>query len=200
MIHAQWVFMNNIFIKNHPRTNIRSHYDHDLVEGEFAKSFNKYYSSNFDKIHGLHKRYRCDTIREIPVSNLGIADMISISWRLNSNRFNKLNQEESSLSDFTLRAFEFKITDWKKGLMQAHRYSYFSHSTILVVHSEILETALQGFETFKKLNVGLWGYSPKKDVVKKIFTPRPNKKYVKKYFTQVTEKARNFLTESEPIA
>lgn len=191
--------MNNIYLKEHPITNLNN-FQYENLEERFAESFNSYYQANFDKIHGLRKKYLCNTIREVPVSNLGIADMISIAWQYDSRQFHKLKNENKSFSDFTLRAFEFKISNWKKGLMQAHRYSYFSHSTILVVPLEILESATQGFKTFKKLNVGLWGYDPKENVVKRIFTPRPNKRYVEKYFMQVTEKAKTFLTESEPIA
>ena len=94
--------MANIYLKNHPRTNITDHDNQNLAEESFGESFDRYYSMNFDKIHGLHNNNGCDTIREIPISNLGIADMISISWRLNSKRLSKLKKAEGSLSDYTL--------------------------------------------------------------------------------------------------
>jgi hypothetical protein len=190
--------MDNIYLERHPLENLKNYSKTEMLEKNFSERFNCYYLKNFEKIHGLRSQYRCSVIREIPVANLGIADMISISWNSDLN-LKQLLEDVDTNSTFTLRAFEFKIQNWKKGLMQAHRYSYFSNSTILVIPIELLESALTGYDTFKKLNVGLWGFDSENGFVRKIFTPRPNNNYIEKYFSQVASKASSFLTESQPI-
>jgi hypothetical protein len=83
--------------------------------------------------------------------------------------------------DPTVRAFEFKLSDWHKGLMQAHRYKYFSHASILVLPKHKMKTVGPQIDLFRKLRVGLWGFSPKTGTITCSYTPRPIKQHIAKY-------------------
>jgi len=75
----------------------------------------------------------------------------------------------------TVRAFEVKLSDWRRGLMQAHRYSFFSDAAILVIPDSKLPLAKKSLPTFRSLNVGLWGYNEISKAITKVLTPRPKR-------------------------
>ena len=92
-------------------------------EAKFAEQFVRVYYDKFLKIHSRTRKNRTLFIREMPVSGNGIADLFVLSWS------HSLAVQESESLDLeqlnpTLRAFEFKMSDWRSGLMQAHRYKY----------------------------------------------------------------------------
>lgn len=188
---------NNIYLKAQPIDNIRNDND-SYPETIFGDSFSNFYSENYLKIHSGSTIKHCNVIREVPIQNLGITDMVSLATKTKVNFADKSINEKEFEETLRIRAFEFKINDWKKGLIQANRYKYFSHSTVLVVPLNTLVNALQALDTFKRLNVGLWGYDYESNVIKKVFTPRPNKKYSEKYFNIFKQKAFTFLTQSQP--
>jgi hypothetical protein len=83
--------------------------------------------------------------------------------------------------DPTVRAFEFKLADWRKGLMQAHRYKCFSHASILVLPTHKIKCVEPRLDIFRKLRVGLWGFSPESGTIACVYTPRPIKQKIAKY-------------------
>lgn len=190
---------NNIYLRTHPIDNIVNSNDY-YPETEFGNSFSNFYSENYLKIHSGSTIKYCKVIREVPIQNLGITDMVSLATKKKINFLDKSINEGEFEYSLRIRAFEFKINDWKKGLIQANRYKYFSHSTILVVPLDTFDNALKALDTFKRLNVGLWGYDCGSSVIRKAFTPRPNKKYSEKYFNILKQKAIEFLTQSQPIS
>lgn len=152
---------------NHPQNNLNS-FPKESPEENFAKHFSQYYKDNFSKVHRTKAENNALFIREVPVSFAGIADLLVFNWKGNRSF-------ESVISDSTIRAFEFKIDNWRSGLKQAYRYKNYSNSSILVMPLEKTKPALKYLNTFQTLKVGLWGYDFKTNKLVKHFTPRPTK-------------------------
>ena len=118
--------------------------------------------------------------REAPISGNGIADLLVFNW------FSQENQPLSKFNDFldlnpTIRAFEFKLKNWRSGIMQAHRYKYFSNSSILVVPKGKLKSIDSDLDIFRTLRVGLWAFNPETGGITIRYTPRPKKQHIPKY-------------------
>lgn len=141
-------------------------------EHEFGNHFVRWFGSLADK--------NIVAIRELPVPGSGIADLVVVK----EHDCVKINQPKT-----TVQAFEFKIKDWRKGLMQAHRYKYFSNSSILVVPSHTVKSAEKSIDLFKQLGVGLWAFNVSSLTVTKRFTPRPKKVMDAKRAAYVLDKA-----------
>jgi hypothetical protein len=120
----------------------------------FADTFSKSFNSNII------------AIRELPVPGSGIADFVVIKP---SESIKKSNSKTS------VQAFEFKLKNWRNGLMQAHRYKYFSNSSILVMPMDNIKPAQESLDLFKQLGVGLWAFNASSGAITKRFTPRPKK-------------------------
>jgi hypothetical protein len=97
--------------------------------------------------------------------------------KTNDNSQNLVSKIDSSV----IRAFELKISDWRRAMMQAHRYRYFANSSIVVLHSDKLKNAFEYIDTFKKIHVGLWAFNPKNNKIITCYTPRPRKPLEPKY-------------------
>lgn len=180
--------VDNLGIYEHPSYNPQNNFSlidpKKTPEAKFAEQFAMAYRDRFTKIHYGTNKCRTLFVREVPVFGNGIPDLLVFSW---SN-----DQEKELLSplDFeklapTLRAFEFKVSDWRKGLMQAHRYKYFSHASILVLPSQKIKPAEQRIDLFRKLRIGLWGFSPETGSIGCFYTPRP----IKQEFVKNRQKA-----------
>ena len=70
-----------------------------------------------------------------------------------------------------LTAFELKLRDWRKGIVQAYRYRYFCDSSIVVLPGDVADRVSERLELFASLDVGLWSFDPDTDGIKKYFTP-----------------------------
>ena len=107
--------------------------------------------------------------REFGVDGCGRADVLFLSWSAASGEddFHAL-----ALKTLRLTAIEGKISDWRKGLMQASHYRHFANRSLLVLSPDVCSTALNYIETFRNLQVGLWSFDSKSNRIKKHFTPR----------------------------
>ena len=65
-----------------------------------------------------------------------------------------------------------KLADWRKGLAQAYRYSYFANLVVLVLPPGLATTAKADLGMFRESNIGLWSFDPASGVIRKWFTPR----------------------------
>jgi len=102
--------------------------------------------------------------------------------------------------DPTVRAFEFKLSDWRKGLMQAHRYKFFSNVSVLVLPKHKMKSVAPEIDIFRRLRVGLWGFSPEKGTIVCLYTPRPIKQPVPKYGERAIRlAAQSFRSQFSPI-
>lgn len=158
---------------HHPANNfVKGDFWGDQSEHEFgncfAKTFNKLSDSNVI------------AIRELPVPGFGIADFIVI-------KTTKCIKKNSSRT--TVQAFEFKLKNWRSGLMQAHRYKYFSNSSVLVIPMDKIKLAQKSLDLFKRLGVGLWAFNLFSGTITKKFTPRPQKVLDSKRTAYVLDRA-----------
>lgn len=173
----------------HPLANLRSNYSQCEPEAKFTAAFAQAYSAKAYKIHTGSTRTNLLLTKELPVNGYGIADLVAVFWK-NEHNNPQAAAALPSVSDdkFTIRVFESKLGDWKKGVMQAHRYSYFADAAFLVYPMEKVEKLQDKIGTFQKLGVGLWGFDEKTGAIRPIYTPRPRKPRVLKHRTPALER------------
>jgi hypothetical protein len=107
--------------------------------------------------------------REFALDGFGRADVVFMAW---THPDSDGDFTAMSLKSLSITAIEGKISDWRKGLMQASRYRFFANRALLVLPPEVCSIAFGYLETFRKLNVGLWQFNPDTGVIRKHFTPR----------------------------
>jgi hypothetical protein len=107
--------------------------------------------------------------REFALDGFGRADVLFMAWRRTDapEDFTAL-----ALKSLCLTAIEGKLSDWRKGLMQASRYRFFANRALLILPPAIASSALEFLATFRDLNVGLWEFEPATCHIRKHFTPR----------------------------
>lgn len=156
-----------------PENNFQINGVKPTQEDEFTNSFIKVYQKKYLDIHTRSSKKNTLLIKNFPVTGNGVADILGISW---SGEMEHDFPPISELGNYslTIRAFEVKISNWKKGLMQAHRYRYFSHASILVVPMRKFNLICSNIDLFKTLNIGIWFFDMEKEIINNYFTPRPN--------------------------
>ena len=172
----------------HPIFNFRQYSKRRHSEDEFAESFSIFYKNRFQKIHPRTSIKSTLFVRELPVAGNGIADLVVFGWT-RSHIDITAGLDELIAEKPIIRAIEFKISDWRRGLMQTHRYKHFSDASILVIPSSKIKTALLHLDTFRTLRIGLWGYDMERETIRKAYTPRPKLQAVGKYKTAALRKA-----------
>jgi hypothetical protein len=107
--------------------------------------------------------------REFALEGFGRADVLFMAWKpaADGGDFTAM-----SLRSLSITAIEGKMSDWRKGLMQASRYRFFANRSLLVLPPKVCATALGYLQTFRDLNVGLWQFNPETGAIRKHFTPR----------------------------
>ena len=101
--------------------------------------------------------------REFPMSGYGTTDFLWVDFPLKSKKLSPEN--------LRITSFEFKLDNWRKALMQAYRYSYFSNRSIVILPQEIASRAAYHSEVFEHLGVGLWSFGRQDTTIKEIYTP-----------------------------
>jgi hypothetical protein len=165
---------------HNPQQNLSAGVTKQNPEAKFAEQFALAYRDRFTKIHSGTSKWETLFVREVPVFGNGIPDLLALSWSHDRAMQGSTCLDLEKL-DPTVRAFEFKLSDWRKGLMQAHRYKYFSHASILVLPNHKMKSVEPRIDIFRKLRVGLWGFSPEKGTIACFYTPRPIKRQIAKY-------------------
>ena len=101
--------------------------------------------------------------KHFALSGFGIADFVWIAWREASGGIEgsalTLERLKARIAKHQLKAFEMKLTDWRKGLSQAYRYGFFADRAILVLPPNTAATAAKSKSLFQKLGVGLWSFN-----------------------------------------
>lgn len=158
-----------------PELNFPGRYPNDKnEEARFTLEFARSYSINHSYIHHKTNKTKIACVRHVAINGFGIADLVSISWTSFRNKTGLSIDEFLRINKPTVRAFEVKLVNWRKGMTQAHRYKYFADAAILVIPYEKIFNALEYLETFKKIHIGIWGFDIKSMRIIPIFTPRPN--------------------------
>lgn len=107
------------------------------------------------------------TGREFALEGFGRADLLFITWRTADENFTA-----RTIRDLRITAFEAKLKDWRKGLVQASRYRHFANRSLLVLPPSTALIALPFVQTFRALNVGLWEFDSSTARLRRHFTPR----------------------------
>jgi hypothetical protein len=184
--------------KNLPRKNFGSKWNVCDTEDQFALSFTEEYNRKYNSVHSGSPKLNRILAREVPMSRFGIADLVTVSWDPYFKGFPFSDSQPPPRT--TIRAFEFKLSNWRKGLMQAYRYSFFADASVLVLPSSKISVAKQFLGTFVRLNIGLWGFNEVTHSIYMLFTPRPrypaNKSHRDKVLENVIDMAKWSLKSS----
>lgn len=174
-----------------PQQNLSSRVAKRNPESKFTEQFALAYQDRFRKIHSGTSKWKTLFVREVPVFGNGIPDLLALSWSHNRAVHLSTCLDLEKL-DPTVRAFEFKLTNWRRGLMQAHRYKFFSHVSILVLPSHKMKSVKAQIDIFRKLRVGLWSFSPETGAITCFYTPRP----IKQKFAEYRQRALRLAAQA----
>lgn len=114
---------------------------------------------------------------QFAVPGFGIADYVFVE----SNRH--------------ITAFEFKISDWRKGLAQAARYKCYAHRSFLVVPQTIAHRIEPFFKGLREINIGLCTFDSQAGIINTIYNPKFNKPFSKNAHNNalsILSRKRNF--------
>ena len=137
------------FNSRNPRKNLPAEVRSKQAEGRFQNDFLKVW---------LKKNKRVGVGgAQFELSNYGIADYIWVN------------------SSGQIDAFEFKLNDWKGGLMQAMRYRGYARRSYLVVPNTISERILAVADALRRTNVGVYTFDRINKEIKLLMSPRPAK-------------------------
>lgn len=172
---------------HHPEKNLPGRNPHRITkEDRFTLNFIRSYREQFSSIHHRSPKTEIVLIRQMAINSFGIADLVSISWPPDKHKriYNTI-EEFLATSRPTIRAFEIKLDNWRKGLIQTNRYRYYANTSILILPNNKCISAMSYIDTFHRIHVGLWGFD---DISKRIFpyyTPRPSSEMEAKYRLRV---------------
>jgi hypothetical protein len=184
---------------HNPQLNLSAYVTKQNPEADFAEQFTLAYRDRFRKIHSGTSKWKALFVREVPVFGSGIPDLPALSWAQDRHA-NSLTCLDLEKLDPTVRAFEFKLSNWRKGLMQAHRYKFLAHVSILVLPKHKMKTVESQIDIFRKLRVGLWSFSPETGAIACFYTPRPTKQQVAKYRERAIRlAAQSFCSQLSPL-
>ena len=173
------------FKTRHPRRNLPVRIRRKRGESNFVSAFSRAYIAAIAP-HGIGGS-------EFALSGFGIADFVWLAWRQSAANEDgtalSVENIKSQLALQKLTAFEMKLTDWRKGLAQAYRYSYFADVAIVVLPTNAAKAAKVELKLFRELSVGLWSFDKATGKIRKLFTPR----YAKPRNADAKEKALTSL-------
>ncbi len=115
-------------------------------------------------------------VRQIPVNGFGIADCIAVFWNHKKIRTTSAPLPVKVFIETAkplIYAFEMKLLDWRKALMQANRYRFFAHVPVVVLPKENCMPALKFLETFRALGIGCWSFDERAGQITRHYTPKP---------------------------
>jgi len=181
-----------------PRLNLGPRWTTANDEDRFADAFVEAYDGKYPWLHSGSPKLNRVMAREVPVNGFGIADLVAVSWDIETTAW-PMEPLAAEVRP-TVRAFEFKLSDWRKGLMQAHRYRFFADVAILVLPTAKLAVALPYLPTFRKLNVGLWGFNEVTGAIATALTPRPRLPVGRGHRDKAISRVLNTARQAPPSA
>src|SRR5688572_22636146 len=146
-----------------PRKNLRPNVSRKRGEANFVSGFTKAYLT---LIGGAGFGGQ-----EFPLAGFGIADFVWLSWQKTPTEGTALSLEhlQQLVSKQRLSAFEMKLKDWRRGLIQAFRYRYFADRAILVLPPKAAMVAKENLPLFCRLGVGLWCFDSPSNRIQRLF-------------------------------
>lgn len=169
------------------------------LEDRFTISFMRAY---LDQSRSIHRRSRKTTLafaRQIPVNGYGIADLHAVAWEGIPEEVFPDAKSFVRVAHPCTRAFECKMTDWRKAMAQAGRYRFFANQTFIVIPNHACSIALAYLETFKKIRVGLWSFSQETGRITPHYTPQVMAAKSERYYLHAIESVARASRQSLPI-
>ena len=116
------------FRSSSPRKNLPPSISRKRAEANFLCSFERAFVAG-------HCQTKQITWRDFALQGYGIPDLITFAWSTDQNQATVLSLEalRQKLQRQQLTAFELKLRDWRKGIVQAYRYRYFCDRSIVVL-------------------------------------------------------------------
>jgi hypothetical protein len=141
--------------KHEPRKNLPPSISRKRAEANFLCSFERIFVAG-------HCQTKQITWRDFALQGYGIPDLITFAWSTHQDQATLLSLEalRQKLQRQQLTAFELKLRDWRKGIVQAYRYRYFCDRSIVVLPGDVADRASKRLELFASLDVGLWSSIP----------------------------------------
>ncbi|UZQ85084.1 hypothetical protein ODU73_002186 [Thermoclostridium stercorarium] len=90
-------------------------------------------------------------------------------------------------------AVEYKLSNWKRALIQAFKYKNFAHASYVILDKDFHHRAIRNIDTFKRSRVGL-GYVDEKGNVIIEYDPGISKPFSDKSFEKI-----NLLFEKQSV-
>ena len=108
------------FRSTSPRKNLPPSISRKRAEANFLCSFERAFVAG-------HCQTKQITWHDFALQGYGIPDLITFAWSTQQNQSTALSLEalRQKLQRQQFTAFELKLRDWRKGLVQAYRYRYF---------------------------------------------------------------------------
>jgi len=160
---------NISFCAHNPRTNLPANVRNKRTETMFQNKFLKYWISQ-SNIFGVGGS-------QFAVPGFGIADYVFVE------------------SNKQITAFEFKISDWRKGFAQAARYKCYAHRSFLVVPKAIIHRIEPFFKGLREINIGLYAFDYQTGFIEAIYQPEikePFSKNAHHNALSILSRKRNF--------
>jgi hypothetical protein len=151
-----------------PRRNLPAKHGTGRQESNFVSAFaDAYLKQHCDQGRGG---------KQFALSGFGIADFVWLSWNNpgeeSGGRAVSVQERTKQPPSHFICAFEMKLTNWRKGLTQAYRYSYFADCALLVLPPSVAKAAATEKRLFRKLNVGLWSFDKLSGQIAELFSPK----------------------------
>lgn len=168
-----------------PRRNLPGKAGHLInAESIFTVKVTQTYLERFKLLHHRSNKTSLVCAREIPINGFGISDLVTVAWdesRLKDSTILYNSEWFINFAKPTIRAFEFKLSNWRRALMQASRYRFFANVSIVVLPIEKCLSPLKYLNTFKKIRVGLWGFDSESNRIITYYTPKPSRPFIRQY-------------------
>jgi len=169
------------------------------AEDRFAISFMRAYLQQAGMIHHKARRDQLAFAREIPVNGYGIADLLVVAWEALPDEHFPSADSFTQVARPCSRAFECKLTHWRRAMSQAARYRFFANQSFVVLPERTCATALSFLDTFRKIKVGLWSYSPETGRIMAHYTPRATKARSGRYYLHAIDCVATASARALPI-
>jgi len=183
-----------------PRRNLPGRNGTATVEDRFTIAFMRAYLLQAPLIHSGALRTQMAFAREIPVNGYGIADLMVVVWQRPPGETFTDVASFARIAKPCTRAFESKLTDWRRAMSQASRYRFFSNQAVVVLPPAVAQRAIPFLDTFRKIKVGLWSFCPDSDRIRAYFTPRAAAAKSAKYYINAIGLVSLAATQALPIA
>lgn len=183
-----------------PKRNLPGRRGVTTLEDRFTIAFARAYLSQAPEMHRTSIYDSMAVAREVSVNGYGIADMLAVAWQSLAGEMFPTTEAFIEVARPCTRAFECKLSDWRKAMSQATRYKFFAHQAFIVLPETVCANALPYIDTFRSIRVGLWSYSKETDRIRMHYTPRPASPMSKRWHLHAVQCVASTSTQALPVS